>query len=167
MSGRYYRKADKQKIAEAFHVSKIDDFPLPPWDYNVAPTSIQSVIRGRDSGERELVSLRGAWCHSSRRISRPSKASPPSMLALRRSPSRAPFKKRRCLVPASRFYEWRRVGGKMAPKKDQEKIPSAFDLALTPEEIKRMLADLGRSRGHRRIRTAERRAFPLLHRDRY
>jgi len=37
MCGRYYRKSDKQKIAEAFHATKVDDFPLPPWDYNVAP----------------------------------------------------------------------------------------------------------------------------------
>ena len=37
MCGRYYRKSDKQKIAEAFHATKVDDFPLPPWDYKVAP----------------------------------------------------------------------------------------------------------------------------------
>ena len=40
-SGRYYRKTDKQKIAEVFHATKIDESPLPPWDYNVAPTSMQ------------------------------------------------------------------------------------------------------------------------------
>jgi hypothetical protein len=30
MCGRYYQKSDKQKIAEAFHVGKVVDFPLPP-----------------------------------------------------------------------------------------------------------------------------------------
>jgi hypothetical protein len=30
MCGRYYRKGDKQKIAEAFHATKVDDFVLPP-----------------------------------------------------------------------------------------------------------------------------------------
>jgi putative SOS response-associated peptidase YedK len=59
MCGRYYRRSDKQKIAEAFHVSQVDDFALPPWDYNVAPTSMQPIVRhNRDTGERELVSLR-------------------------------------------------------------------------------------------------------------
>jgi putative SOS response-associated peptidase YedK len=59
MCGRYYRKSDKQKIAEVFHATKVDDFVLPPWDYNVAPTSTQPVIRqSRDTGDRELVSLR-------------------------------------------------------------------------------------------------------------
>jgi putative SOS response-associated peptidase YedK len=59
MCGRYYRRSDKQKIAEAFHVSKVDEFPLPPWDYNIAPSTNQPIIRNnRDTGDRELVSLR-------------------------------------------------------------------------------------------------------------
>ena len=59
MCGRYYRRSDKQKIAEAFHASKVDDFPLPPWDYNVAPQTMQPIVRAnRDTGERELVQLR-------------------------------------------------------------------------------------------------------------
>ena len=42
MCGRYYRKADKQKIAGAFHAHAADDgTPSPPWDYNVASTTIQ------------------------------------------------------------------------------------------------------------------------------
>ena len=59
MCGRYYRKGDKQKIVEAFHAHLVDDgTPSPPWDYNIAPT-IQPIIRNnRDTGERELVSLR-------------------------------------------------------------------------------------------------------------
>jgi len=33
MCGRYYRKGDKQKIAEAFHAHLVDDgTPSPPWD---------------------------------------------------------------------------------------------------------------------------------------
>ena len=42
MCGRYYRRSDKQKIAEAFRVGQLPEgFVLPPWDYNVAlrPTS--------------------------------------------------------------------------------------------------------------------------------
>ena len=58
MCGRYYRRGDKQKIAEAFH-AQVDDFPLPPWDYNVAPSTMQPVIRANHyTGERELVQLR-------------------------------------------------------------------------------------------------------------
>jgi putative SOS response-associated peptidase YedK len=59
MCGRYYREGDKQKIAEAFHAKLVDDgTPSPPWDYNVASTTIQPIIRNsRDTNERELVSI--------------------------------------------------------------------------------------------------------------
>src|SRR5579875_2467860 len=57
--GRYVRRSDKQRIAEAFHLGKLPDaFILPP-DYNVAPTTFQPVIRlNRDTGEREIVMMR-------------------------------------------------------------------------------------------------------------
>ena len=60
MCGRYYRRADKQKIAEAFHLGQLPEgFVLPPWDYNVAPTTHQPVIRHtKETGERELVLMR-------------------------------------------------------------------------------------------------------------
>lgn len=60
MCGRYYRRSDKQKIAEAFKLGKLPDgFVLPDWDYNVAPTTMQPVIRlNRDTGEREIVLMR-------------------------------------------------------------------------------------------------------------
>ena len=59
MCGRYFRRSDKQRVAEAFHVGKLpDDFVLAP-DYNVAPTTFQPVIReSRESTERELLLMR-------------------------------------------------------------------------------------------------------------
>lgn len=134
MCGRYYRKIDKQKIAEAFHVNKEDDFPLPPWDYNVAPTTMQPVIRNnRDTGERELVSLRWGlvpfWVKDLQAFKGVSTINARAEAITTSRTYREPLKRgRRCLIPASDFYEWKRVGGKMAPKKDQEEIPYAFDL---------------------------------------
>lgn len=59
MCGRYLRRSDKQRIAEAFRLGTLpDNFVLPP-DYNVAPISMQPVIRlDRDTGEREMVLMR-------------------------------------------------------------------------------------------------------------
>jgi putative SOS response-associated peptidase YedK len=59
MCGRYARRSDKQKLAEAFHLGKLPpDFVLAP-DYNVAPTTFQPVIRlNADTGERELTQMR-------------------------------------------------------------------------------------------------------------
>ena len=59
MCGRYVRRSDKQRIAEAFRTGEIsENIPLPP-DYNVAPTTFQPVIReSRESRDRELVLMR-------------------------------------------------------------------------------------------------------------
>ena len=58
MCGRYFRKSDKQHIAERFHAGKVFEDPLAA-DYNIAPTTFQPVIRlSRDSGEREMALLR-------------------------------------------------------------------------------------------------------------
>jgi hypothetical protein len=41
MCGRYYRRSDKQRIAEAFQAKGgIDDLVLPDWNYNVAPSTL-------------------------------------------------------------------------------------------------------------------------------
>lgn len=60
MCGRYGRRSDKQKIAEAFHVkSDISSLSMPPDDYNVAPSTFQPVIReSRDDGTREMTLMR-------------------------------------------------------------------------------------------------------------
>src|ERR1700731_3020434 len=60
MCGRYYRRSDKQRLSEAFHLGKLqEEFVLPDWDYNVAPATFQPVIRAnRNSGEPELVLMR-------------------------------------------------------------------------------------------------------------
>lgn len=126
MCGRYYRKGDKQKIAEAFHASIVDDgTPSPPWDYNVAPTTIQPVIRAnRDSGERELVSMRWGlvpfFTKSINDIKGISTINAKAETVAKSPTYRTPFQKRRCLVPASGFYEWKREG--------KDKQPFAFDL---------------------------------------
>jgi putative SOS response-associated peptidase YedK len=125
MCGRYYRKSDKQKIAEAFHATRVDDFPLPPWDYNVAPTTMQPVIRqSRDTGERELVQMRWGLI--------PFGVKPDAMKRLATVNAKAenvtkgiwarPLKKHRCIIPASGFYEWKKLDAK-------NKQPFAFDLS--------------------------------------
>lgn len=104
MCGRYYRRSDKQKIAEAFHVAQVDDFALPPWDYNVAPTTNRPIIRNnRDSGERELALLRwGLVPFFTKSITNVKGLSTINARAetVAKSPTyREPLKKRRCLVP--------------------------------------------------------------------
>lgn len=128
MCGRYVRRSDKQKIAEWFHAEpQPAGFPLPDADYNVAPTTHQPIIRqNRDTGNREMVlarwglvpffttdlkDLKGLSTINARAES------------IAKAPTwREPFKKRRCLVPASAFLEWPKQG--KPPKQ-----PYLFELA--------------------------------------
>jgi putative SOS response-associated peptidase YedK len=123
MCGRYYRRSDKQRIAEAFHAGLVDDgTPSPPWDYNVAPQTMQPIIRlNRDTGERELVSLRwGLVPWSTKSVAELKGRSTINARADKVTTGwwAQPFRKRRCLVPASGFYEWRK----------SDRKPFAFDL---------------------------------------
>jgi len=97
------------------------------WDYNVAPTTIQTIVRNsRDNKERELVSLRwGLIPFITKNIKDVKGLSTINARAETIGTARSfrePFKKRRCLVPASGFYEWKRLD-------EKNKQPFAFDLA--------------------------------------
>jgi putative SOS response-associated peptidase YedK len=114
MCGRYLRRSDKQRIAETFHVAKgLADLVLPPWDYNVAPTTFQPVIRAdRDTSERELTLMRWGLIPY---FARDLKAFALSTINARAESIatsaiyRGPFERRRCLVPADGFYEWKKI----------------------------------------------------------
>jgi|SRR6187402_459972 len=114
MCGRYARRSDKQKIAEAFQVAHdLSNIVMPPSDYNIAPTTQQPVIsENRDTGQREMVSMRwGLIPFFSKALSDVKGVSTINARAETVATSRTwrePFKKRRCLVPVSAFYEWRR-----------------------------------------------------------
>jgi putative SOS response-associated peptidase YedK len=58
MCGRYFRRSDKQRIAEAFHLGVFEDLPLEAApSYNIAPTTMQPVIRNNRDAERPPVDL--------------------------------------------------------------------------------------------------------------
>lgn len=117
MCGRYYRRAEKQRIAEAFRLGRLpDDFVLPP-DFNIAPTTFQPVIRqNRDTGERELVMMR--WGLVPFFAKTPAQTKGYSTINAKaenvqsNAMWRGPFEKRRCLVPADGFYEWMKLDAK-------------------------------------------------------
>jgi putative SOS response-associated peptidase YedK len=125
MCGRYVRKSGKQKIAEAFNAKPVGDLPMPDADYNIAPTTHQPIIReSRDTGEREIVLARwGLIPFFTTTLSEIKGLSTINARAETIATSktwREPFRKRRCLVPASAFYEW----PENAPKPRQ---PYVFD----------------------------------------
>jgi putative SOS response-associated peptidase YedK len=128
MCGRYYRRSDKQRIADHFRVrSNLSDFVLPDADYNVAPTTMQPVIReARDTGDRELVLMRwGLIPYFTKALSDVRGITTINARAetVATSPTyRTPFQRRRCIIPATGFYEWQKIS-------PSQKQPYRFDLS--------------------------------------
>jgi len=122
MCGRYYRQADKQRIAEAMHAEV--PFTVSA-SYNVAPQTEQPVIRlNKDTGAREAAMMRWGLLPYFAKDSKPNYGTINARSeTVSTSPIyREPMKKRRCLVPADGFFEWRALGAK-------SKQPYAITLA--------------------------------------
>jgi putative SOS response-associated peptidase YedK len=110
MCGRFARRSTREVLAEWFGVEPEDIPPFEP-SYNIAPQSMQPVIRvGRDSGKPEFALMRWGlvpyWAKDAKigystinARAEEAAAKPTFREALRR---------RRCLVPADVFFEWDR-----------------------------------------------------------
>lgn len=113
MCGRYSLSASGEKLAEQFQLAEIPE--LAP-RYNIAPTQEVAVVRQCAEG-RQLALLRWGLI--------PSWAKDPSIGArminaraetVAEKPAfRSAFVRRRCLVPADGFYEWKRTAGGKQP----------------------------------------------------
>jgi putative SOS response-associated peptidase YedK len=127
MCGRYGREADKQRISEwmqTHNTDVFDDSYLAP-SYNIAPQSVQPVVRlDSETEERELTIMRWGLIPF---FAKDAKIAYSTINAraetVATSPVfREPMKRRRCLVPATGFYEWQALDKK-------SKQPWAIELA--------------------------------------
>lgn len=106
MCGRYRRRSDKQRIAEAFEiVTGLEDLYLEPED-DIAPGSIQPVVLANDAGEREIALMRWGFKLPDRHLFNARSE------AIERSQFwKESFQQRRCIVPADSIFEWQQVPG--------------------------------------------------------
>ena len=129
MCGRYFRRSDKQQIAERFHAGTLGDFPLPP-DYNVAPSTFQPIVRQSrdDAAVRELVLARWGLIPNFAKTLAEFKGlttiNARAEAVMTSSMFRVPFERRRCLIPVDGFYEWKALAA--GPK--AKKQPFSFTL---------------------------------------
>src|SRR5688572_1119759 len=115
MCGRFNLRTGNHQLQEIFHADPAPGlFDFEP-RYNIAPMTPIAVVRAkRDEPGRELTALRwglvpfwtddpkyGNRCINARADGIDKKAS-----------FREPLKKRRCIVPADGFYEWRVIDGR-------------------------------------------------------
>lgn len=115
MCGRFVLTATPEEMATLF------DLPEEPKQlaprYNIAPTQPVAIVRTDRTGDRE-------WTHVHWGLI-PSWSKDPGIGArminaraetVAEKPSfRAAFKRRRCLVPATGFYEWKKMAGRKQP----------------------------------------------------
>jgi putative SOS response-associated peptidase YedK len=126
MCNRYFRDSDKQRLVEAFYLGDREDLPLEiAPSYNIAPTTMQPVIvPDRDTGVRSLRIMRWGlipfWAKDPRALGLSTMNAKAETL-MDKPMWRTPFKKRRCLVPADGYYEWKKLDAKT-------KQPYAFRL---------------------------------------
>jgi len=109
MCGRYILSADPAAVGAHFEVREVPAF-APSW--NIAPTRVVPVVRETAEGERECVLLRWglvpSWAKDPAIGARMINARAESVAD--KPAYRAAFRKRRCLVPVTGFYEWKPAG---------------------------------------------------------
>src|SRR2546427_176541 len=115
MCGRFTLKTPVEELSEKFQFPEI--IPLKP-RYNIAPSQHVAVVRRvPDDRERKLAMLRWglipAWTKDLKKAREPINAKAETVADL---PSfRDAFRKRRCLIPADGFYEWKEEGSRKQP----------------------------------------------------
>jgi len=109
--GRYVLTSPSEAIAAHFRLA---DVPAYPPRYNIAPTQTALVIRETPEGGREAVGLRWGlipfWAKEPSIGSRLINARAEGLVD--KPAFRAAFRRRRCLVPADGFFEWRALAGR-------------------------------------------------------
>jgi len=117
MCGRYRRTTQDEELARRYNI------PIPtqtdlPISWNIAPGENVLVVRyNSQTGRRSLDALRWglipSWAKDEKIAYKTINA---RMETVDTAPSfRSAFKKRRCLIPADGFYEWRKTGGPKLP----------------------------------------------------
>jgi putative SOS response-associated peptidase YedK len=110
MCGRYVIKSPPALVRAVFGYPELPNFPPR---FNVAPTQPVPIVR-LDEGRRHFALMRWGfipgWVKDPKSVSLLINARAES--ALDKPAFRNAIRRRRCLVPADGFYEWREAGGR-------------------------------------------------------
>ncbi len=114
MCGRYVVAYDPNTLISGFSVTRVVPFPRR---WNVAPMSMVPVVRETKEGERIAETMRwGLLPHWAKDPKLAAKLNNARAEGIEAKPSfRQAVRRRRCLLPASGFYEWQTVAGVKQP----------------------------------------------------
>ncbi|WP_411819842.1 SOS response-associated peptidase [Hyphococcus formosus] len=122
MCGRYTLKSPPAEVGAEFDVDVRNDFPPR---FNVCPTQPVSVVYQNERNSRQYGLMRWgvipSWAKGEflDNLARKPLINARSETVLEKASFRSAFKRRRCLVPADGFYEWKK-------QKDGPKQPYIF-----------------------------------------
>jgi putative SOS response-associated peptidase YedK len=114
MCGRFTSKEEKDALLKLF---QIDIFDIPPViSYNIAPGQVVGAIINAKVGRHYTPLIWGLIPSWSKDPKIGYKMINARSETVAEKPSyKAPFKRRRCLVPANGFYEWKKTGKNKQP----------------------------------------------------
>jgi putative SOS response-associated peptidase YedK len=120
MCGRFASNLTWEQLHAIYGIAAPEQTPAPPDlqpHYNIAPTQTVPVARLNRAGRREIALLRWGlipyWSKDAKIGARTINARAETVATA--ATFRGAFERRRCLVPANGFYEWRKLGGDKQP----------------------------------------------------
>jgi putative SOS response-associated peptidase YedK len=129
MCGRFSLHTPESQIREAFHLENTEPLGLEH-RYNIAPSQQILVIRDTETNREMVMALWGlipSWSKESK--SKYSTINARIESVAEKPTYRTPFKRRRCLILADGFYEWKVVNGHKIPHHIRMRDSSVFAFA--------------------------------------
>lgn len=127
MCGRFVSASSPQILAERFGVAEVA-FDVREPDYNVTPRAWVPVVRerARDDPPTRVLSLPRlrlvpSWAKASAVGDRQINARAETVAV--RSAYQTAFRRRRCIVPADAFYEWKKSDGDFVSGRKAPRVP--------------------------------------------
>lgn len=129
LNSRYVFNSDPNEIIEKFKVHLPADMPVLQPRYNIAPTQAVPVIRqnpiyrmGKDVASRDFTHMRWGFIPDWAKTDGPGEMffkkpiiNIRSETVMEKPSFRSAFRRRRCLIPANGFYEWKTEAGLKQP----------------------------------------------------
>ena len=115
MCGRFTLHTPESRVRDAFNLENTEPLGLVP-RYNIAPSQDIPIIRGTGTSQEMVPARWGLVPHWSKEPKTRYSTINARIESVAEKPTyRIPFQRRRCLIPADGFYEWKVINGNKVP----------------------------------------------------